>query len=164
MRRGEQRRWEHGRYQGRGDDAGGQLVAVVEVSRATAELQSFLRVLRYILTSVGATALAATLGASILLTRQVTRPLGQMEAATQAIAGGDFSKRVAVATEDEIGRLGDAINRMAIDLSRLEASRRDFIARISHDLRTPLTALKGLVINLQDSAPDELQPRLETME
>jgi signal transduction histidine kinase len=87
-----------------------------------------------------------------------------MEAATRAIAAGDFSRRLAVAREDEIGRLAVSINQMAADLARLEASRRDFIARISHDLRTPLTAIKGFVVNLQDSAPDHLQPSLATMD
>ena len=53
---------------------------------------------------------------------------------------------------------------MAADLARLEASRREFIAKISHDLRTPLTAIKGVVVNLQDTAPAEMQPSLAMMD
>jgi signal transduction histidine kinase len=53
---------------------------------------------------------------------------------------------------------------MAQDLARLEMARREFIARISHDLRTPLTAIKGLVVNLQDSAPAEVQDVLQTLD
>ena len=66
----------------------------------------------------------------------------------------DLGRRVPVTSADELGRLADSINRMAADLARLEAARREFIAKISHDLRTPLTAIKGFVINLQDTAPD----------
>jgi signal transduction histidine kinase len=53
---------------------------------------------------------------------------------------------------------------MAADLARLEEARREFIARISHDLRTPLTAIKGLVVNLQDTAPEAMQASLSTMD
>jgi signal transduction histidine kinase len=87
-----------------------------------------------------------------------------MESATQAIAGGDFERRLPVTSEDEVGRLATSINQMASDLARLEAARREFIAKISHDLRTPLTAIKGFVVNLQDTAPDEMQPSLATMD
>lgn len=139
-------------------------LAIVEVSRDLSELEAFLGTLRLSLAASGGLALVVILAASLALARRITRPLQQMEAATQAIAGGDFERRLAVAREDEIGRLSASIDRMAADLARLEAARREFIARISHDLRTPLTALKGFVVNLQDSAPDEMQPALATMD
>jgi signal transduction histidine kinase len=87
-----------------------------------------------------------------------------MESATQAIAAGDLSRRLAATSGDEIGRLAASINQMAADLARLEAARREFIAKISHDLRTPLTAIKGLVVNLQDTAPEEMQASLATLD
>jgi signal transduction histidine kinase len=142
----------------------GDVLAVVEVSRVTAEMQSFLRTLRLVLVGAGSLALAAALLASVLLARQVTRPLSQMELATQAIANGDLDRRLEATSSDEIGRLASSINQMAADLARLEAARREFIAKISHDLRTPLTAIKGLAINLQDGAPDEMQASLVTLE
>ncbi len=144
--------------------ADGAMLAVVEVSRDLAETRSFLGVLRFVLVGAGGLALLAALVASLLLARQLARPLRQMELATQAIAGGDFDRRLSVSLEDEIGRLAASINRMAGDLARLEASRREFIAKISHDLRTPLTAIKGFIVNLQDTAPDEMQPALLTMD
>jgi signal transduction histidine kinase len=142
----------------------GSPLAVVEISRNWGDLESFLATLRLILVAAGGVALAIILVASLLLARRITRPLQQMEAATQAIAAGDFERRLSVAREDEVGRLSTSINRMAADLARLEAARREFIARISHDLRTPLTAIKGFVVNLQDSAPPEMQPALATMD
>jgi signal transduction histidine kinase len=145
-------------------DADGAVMAVVEVSRDLSEIASFLGVLRLVLIGAGGLAFLAALVGSLLLARQLTRPLHQMESATQAIAGGDFDRRLSVTREDEIGRLAASINRMAGDLARLEASRREFIAKISHDLRTPLTAIKGFVVNLQDTAPDGMQPALATMD
>jgi signal transduction histidine kinase len=144
--------------------ADGAVMAVVEVSRDMGEVQSFLTTLRLALLAAGGLALLAALVASLLLARQMTRPLHQMEFATQSIASGDFSRRLAVASEDEIGRLAASINQMADDLARLEGERREFIAKISHDLRTPLTAIKGTVVNVQDSAPEELQPSLALMD
>lgn len=144
--------------------ADGTVLAVVEVSRDIGQAQSFLGVLRLVLAGAGALALVAALVASLLLARQVARPLRQMEEATQDIASGDLSRRLMVTSEDEIGRLATSINRMAADLARLEAARREFIAKISHDLRTPLTAIKGFVVNLQDTAPDEMQTTLATID
>ena len=145
-------------------DAAGSLLAVVEVSRDVRHVQSFFRGLRLVLAGAGGLALAAGLAASLLLARHMARPLRTMQEATVAIAGGDFERRLPAAGDDEIGRLAGSINRMAVDLARLEAARRDFVARVSHDLRTPLTAIKGLVVNLQDDAPPDMQPALATMD
>jgi len=142
----------------------GTLLAVVEVSRPVTELQALLGTLRFVLLISGTVVLAAVLAASFLLARRVTGPLRDMEAATKAIAQGDFDRRLAVTSEDEIGHLAASINGMARDLAHLEAARRDFMAKISHDLRTPLTAIKGMAVNLQDSAPKAMQPPLLTIE
>lgn len=144
--------------------ADGAVQAVVEVSRDLNDSRTFLGALRLVLIGAGAVALAVALAASLLLARRVTRPLHEVEAAARAIAAGDFSRRVAVTSEDEVGRLTAGVNQMAADLARLEATRRDFIAKVSHDLRTPLTAIKGFIVNLQDSAPAEAQPSLATMD
>lgn len=142
----------------------GTLLAVLEVSRDTVAAQAFLNLLRLVLFGAGGVALAAALIASVWVARQITHPLRQIEATTRAIASGDFDQRLSVTSVDEIGRLATSINWMASDLARLEAARRDFMAKVSHDLRTPLTAIKGFVVNLQDTAPDEMQVPLATVD
>jgi signal transduction histidine kinase len=144
--------------------AGGVNLAVVEVSRDMGETLAFLGALRLVLAGAGGVALVAALVASLLLARPLARPLRQMESATRAIATGDLSRRLPVTSHDEVGRLAASINHMAADLDRLEAARREFIAKISHDLRTPLTAIKGFIVNLQDSAPTEMQTSLASMD
>ncbi len=144
--------------------ADGKVLAVVEVSRDMGQTRAFLAALRLVLAGAGGLALVSALVAGLLLARPLTRPLRQMESTTRAIAAGDLSRRLPVTSQDEIGRLADSINHMAADLDRLEAARREFIAKISHDLRTPLTAVKGFVVNLQDTAPGEMQATLATMD
>jgi signal transduction histidine kinase len=144
--------------------ADGSVLAVVEVSRAVTGMRALLDTLRLVLFAAGSLAVVSALIASYMLARRMTRPLIEMEAATQAIAKGDFALRLGVEAEDEIGQLAASIDQMAADLERLEASRREFIAKISHDLRTPLTGIKGFVINLQDIAPDDMQAALATIE
>ncbi len=59
------------------------------------------------------------------------------------MATGDFSERITVSSEDEIGRLGKAFNKMANSLETEDVKRKEFLANVSHELRTPLSYIKG---------------------
>jgi signal transduction histidine kinase len=87
---------------------------------------------------------------SFLMTRKVMRSLTQMSAVTRKLAKGDYSDRVHVFTQDEIGELGRAFNQMADSLARIESMRRDLVANVAHELRTPLNNLRGQIEALQD--------------
>jgi two-component system, OmpR family, sensor histidine kinase BaeS len=67
----------------------------------------------------------------------------EMQRATSAIADGDLSARVQVRADDEIAAMGENINHMAVNLQKLDTSRRRWLAEISHELRTPLAVLVG---------------------
>lgn len=98
--------------------------------------------------TLGALALAVLL--SFLLTRRVLRPLSQMAAVTRRIAAGDYSARVETTTGDEVAELGSAFNRMADSLERVEALRKTMVADIAHELRTPLSNVRGYLEGLSD--------------
>jgi two-component system OmpR family sensor kinase/two-component system sensor histidine kinase BaeS len=85
-----------------------------------------------------------------LFSWRLTRPLRQLTAATDAIAGGDLRQRVTIAPGDEIGELAEAFNEMAGRLERSEALRRQLTADVAHELRTPLSVIQGNVEALQD--------------
>ena len=72
------------------------------------------------------------------------------------MARGDFSRRVAATSRDEIGTLARAFNQMAAELAETDRVRRDLVANVSHELRTPITALQAVLENLVDGveAPD----------
>ena len=83
-------------------------------------------------------------------TARLTNPLRQMSNATKAYAKGDFSKRIVVRGKDEFAELCQSFNQMASTLSVLEASRRSFVANVSHELKTPMTTIGGFVDGILD--------------
>lgn len=79
----------------------------------------------------------------IFLSRTITRPIRELTKATHAISEGDLSQQVTVRTNDELGELGKAFNRMSSELSRSVNARKQMTADIAHELRTPLSLILG---------------------
>jgi signal transduction histidine kinase len=84
------------------------------------------------------------------LARGMTSPLREMVTAAKAMAKGDYSRRVTATSNDEVGQLATAFNRMAADLAEVDRMRRDLVANVSHELRTPISALQAVLENLVD--------------
>ena len=105
---------------------------------------------------------AVAIGLGLLLTRALGRPLQDLRAAARRIASGEFSFRVPITSRDEIGDLAEQFNDMAAVLERDEALRRQMMADIAHELRTPLSVIRGQVEALQDDifpmTTENLQP------
>jgi signal transduction histidine kinase len=101
--------------------------------------------------------LALSLAVSLVLARNLTGPLLALEGAASRVAAGDFSQRVKVEANDEIGRVAASFNAMAERLGELQRERQDLYASVSHELRTPVTAIKGFAQALEESVggPDE---------
>ena len=87
----------------------------------------------------------------------ITRPLREMAQAAERFAHGDFQQRVHVKSRDEVGRLADSFNSMAADLDRLEQTRREFVANVSHELRSPLTSMQGFINGVLDGTVPEAE-------
>lgn len=99
--------------------------------------------------------LAVFIGAlviSLVYSKRMARPLDEMAAASRKFARGDFSVRVKQEddTTDEMGSLIDSFNKMADSLEKAEARRSEFIANISHELRTPMTTISGFADGILD--------------
>ena len=102
-------------------------------------------------------AVLATVGPAQLMASIVSKRFERLEAGTSRIAAGDLAARVPVDGADEISRLATAFNSMAGSLEQarrdrddLEGARRDLFAAISHDLRTPLAAMRVMVEAITD--------------
>lgn len=85
-----------------------------------------------------------------IITYRLTKPLKSMSEAAKAMSKGDFSKRVPVTSDDEIGELAVSFNMMTNSLSRLESMRRNFIGNVSHELKTPMTTIGGFIDGILD--------------
>ena len=92
---------------------------------------------------------------AFFLARSQIRPLKEMSGAVRDFSKGDLTRRVNVNCGGELEELADSINRMAAELSRLEDSRRTFVANVSHELRSPMTCMRGYVQAMLDGVIDE---------
>lgn len=90
-----------------------------------------------------------------VLTYRLTKPLKSMSEAAKAMSKGDFSKRVPVTSDDEIGELAVSFNMMTNSLSRLESMRKSFVGDVSHELKTPMTTIGGFIDGILDGTIKE---------
>jgi signal transduction histidine kinase len=104
------------------------------------------------LLAAGGAALIVAMLLILLISRSLTRPLTQLAGAAEDIAGGNYSRRVGIKGSDEIGTLGASFNRMAEAVERARKVQRDFLANVSHELKTPLTSLIGFSQALIDGS------------
>ncbi|HKQ00292.1 MAG TPA: HAMP domain-containing sensor histidine kinase, partial [Actinomycetes bacterium] len=97
--------------------------------------------------------------------RRVAAPIGDVMEAADRVAGGDYSTRVRVRGPGEVGRLASSFNQMTERLQASETQRRALLADVAHELRTPLSVIRGNVEGMLDGVypPDEahLGPVLE---
>lgn len=104
--------------------------------------------------------LAMTFASTYLFSRSVSKTFEEFSNTARSIANGDFSSRVHVLQEGETGELAKNMNYMAQELEKLEDMRKDFIANISHDFRSPLTSIRGFVQAILDGTiPQEKESK-----
>ena len=128
---------------------------VVGCCFVTAKIETMLGTwTNYLSWSVIALTLVSLLGLLVVLfyTRRMARPLDEIAALSRKFARGDFSERVrqTLDTTYEMGALIDSFNKMADSLQQAENRRSEFIANISHELRTPMTTIAGFADGILD--------------
>lgn len=98
------------------------------------------------------------------ISRTLLGPVKRVAAATHRLAVGEYSCRVSVAAQDEVGQLARDFNHLALTLERNERMRRDFMADVSHELRTPLAILRGELEALEDGVRPLDQTALSSLQ
>ena len=100
---------------------------------------------------------------SLLVSRNFTRPIKSLTAASHNLAEGKRTQLVEVRSSDELGELGKSFNRMSQEIENSERLRKQMTADIAHDLRTPLTVIGGYVEAARDGALDLTPERLDVL-
>ncbi len=105
----------------------------------------------------GVVAIAVALILTFILSRRILSPMKDLSQAAGKLGKGDFSQRVTVGDKGEIGELAESFNTMAGDLEHNEHLRRNMVADVAHELRTPLSNLSGYLEAIRDGVvkPDE---------
>jgi signal transduction histidine kinase len=136
-----------------------QIVGAVYLSRsvdggglagASASAVDFVSRYWWQLLLAGVVAAGIALALARYLARGLTQPLRDMARAAQRMAEGDYGQRVEPQSRDEVGRLAEAFSRMAGEVEGLERMRRELVANVSHELKTPISALRAHLENLID--------------
>lgn len=114
------------------------------------------------ITGVRIFGIAVLLGAVLAfwLSRRITQPIRALREASVQVAQNKFSQPIPVTSEDEIGQLVQAFNDMAGQIRLQEETRSDFVANVSHELRSPITSMQGFTQGMLDGTiPPEEHPR-----
>lgn len=131
-------------------EAIGQLVLLPPLDVETDADQAFLRQQLVFVAWTGAAGLALALALSWWLARRWLAPVGALVHGARQVAAGRLDTRVPVDGDDELAHLASTFNDMAEQLAGMEASRRQWIGDVAHELRTPLAAMRAEIEAVQD--------------
>jgi len=137
---------------GRALSGGGNLYAVFSL----ADIEEASRILLQQLWVITAVLLAFSIILAVVLARMFSRPIGRVTQAARRMAAGKLDISLPVHSQDEIGQLTVALNDLGAELSKTENLRRELIANVSHELRSPLSVIQGFAETVRDVTwPDE---------
>lgn len=119
-----------------------------------AALTYFLDNLLIPLCQAGAIAALLAILLAVLVSRSIAQPLQQMARVAHGIARGDYTQTEPVSGPDEVQALGQSLNDMSRQVQATQQAQRDFVANISHELKTPLTSIQGFAQALGEGMVD----------
>jgi len=142
------------------------VIGLIFISAGTGELSAIWLGIAKISALIAAGVLVITFVSTWITSARQTRPLKELAIAAREFGHGNLHVRVSdYGRRDEIGELASAFNTMAESLEQSEARRRDFIANLSHELKTPMTTISGYTDGILDGTipPERLNQSLRTI-
>lgn len=112
---------------------------------------------------IAAVLLIVSIAGAYVFSRWFTKPISAISRAAREMARGNYKVRVTPQADDELGALAGDFNTMAREVGRTSELQRDLIANVSHDLRTPLTLIKGYAETVRDLTDDNKEKRDEQL-
>ncbi|MBL7072170.1 MAG: HAMP domain-containing protein [Candidatus Omnitrophica bacterium] len=131
----------------------------IRVAVPLVDIRKELGIIRRFFVLGGVMAILITLVIGYFISRKISLPFRNMNDMARSIAEGDLTKRVKIKTNNELEELADSFNLMAdklehkiSNLKKMDKIRTDFVANVSHELKTPLTSIQGFIETLEDGA------------
>lgn len=142
----------------------GDVLGVVRFAMPLSEVQLEMQSIYRAVLFGAVVALVIALTIAYFVSKSMTSPIREMKEIAQRLAQGDFSRKVRIKSQDELGELAKSLNTMAGELQakmenlkRMDRVRTDFVANVSHELKTPLTLIKGYIETLEDKGINDTE-------
>ncbi|MFC1462877.1 ATP-binding protein [Verrucomicrobiota bacterium] len=140
-------------------DGNGNVAAIVYVTHHTGQITKAIMTMMFNQRLAMVVALLCAVLISAILAHTLTRRLRRLTKAAMAYAKGNAPLDLQIKGRDEIGELGSALDRMATDIEKQNDYNREFVSTVMHELRTPITAIKGAAEVLQQGAAEKEDAR-----
>ena len=140
------------------DYATGDPLGIVVVSRPTGDTSSIMTKISNIFLMVSLLVMGVCFVAMLIILKRQSEPLKQMASVARSFGHGDLDARVRLAQDypEEVEELALAFNNMAQELQKSEYQRKEFVANVSHELKTPMTTISGYIDGILDGTiPDD---------
>ena len=140
------------------DDATGEPLGIVVVSRPTYDTSVIMTKISNIFMMVSMLVIGVSFVVMLLILKRQSNPLKQMASVARSFGHGDLDARVRLSQDypEEVEELALAFNNMAQELQKSEYQRKEFVANVSHELKTPMTTIAGYVDGILDGTiPEE---------
>ena len=119
------------------------------------ELEAYLRSLLLTFGAVAVVIVATLFPIVYFSVKRLTDPIKDMTIAAKRFGEGDFSQKVDIKEENELGYLANTLNEMAASLEIIEETRKSFVSNVSHELKTPMTSIGGFIDGILDGTIPE---------
>lgn len=123
--------------------------AIINISMSTLN-KSLSNVFKIIWVSTVIAVIVSSIVIYYFIQKIIVNPISEMNVVARKIAAGDVNKRVVVQSHDEIGEFAESFNVMADSLEKVEQNRKEFLSNVSHELRSPITSIKGFIGGILD--------------
>ena len=134
-------------------------ISYVIADREVERLRTSAEAVRERMTLLLIVTLALAMAIALILTRIIARPIRELDAAIRQLGSADFSRPIRVTGPDDLQYLGERLDWLRRRLTELEAQKNRFLRHISHELKTPLTALREGAELLHDEVGGRLAPQ-----
>ena len=127
-----------------------EVVGAISLHSTIYDIENSMKQIQKLIIFAGLLSLIVSIILTYFLSQRITRPLSEINNAALKLASGKYTSLLSVKGEDEIAQLAGSFNTMANELAKIEQVRRDFIANVSHELRSPVTFIRGVLQGIVD--------------